>query len=330
MRRVLAVGEMLIDFTAVQTNTSVMQADAFTRNPGGAPANVAVAVARLGQAAAFAGCVGKDPFGAFLIQTLETLGVQTDHVHQVPGAHTSLAFVARHDGDPDYFFLRDPGADVLFGPNLAESLVLSSDTILHFGSNSLAEQPISEAVQQLVARAHTEGAIVSFDVNLRPAFWRKPDDTLRQCRMMAQEADLLKVNRDELLWLSGCGDVETGLRALGEWTDAVILCTLGSEGAVLALPKRSTGRDHPFDRVPAYPTTCVDATGAGDACIGALLAQLLECGVTRSELAVLQPEQWVAMSSFACAAAAVNVTRTGAMYAMPVRAEVEQVLGTSR
>ncbi|MCY0874886.1 MAG: carbohydrate kinase [Firmicutes bacterium] len=327
MGRVVAVGEMLIDFTALETDTSVLNAGAFTRNPGGAPANVAVAVAKLGQQAAFAGCVGEDPFGSFLIQTLVTYGVQTEQVFQVPAANTSLAFVARQSGDPDYFFVRNPGADVLFGPDLARQVAISAETILHFGSNSLAEQPIREAIMQLVERVHQAGAIVSFDVNLRPAFWRGQDgEALTLCRQMVMEADIVKVNRDELRWLAGKADIDEGLQVLGAWAPGLLLCTLGSEGAVLSVPDGLDPAARQVHRVAGFPADCVDATGAGDACIGALIAQLLERGVTRQGWATIEPTDWVSMTSFACAAAAVNVTRTGAIHAMPVRAEVEALL----
>jgi len=326
MRRVVTVGEMLIDFTAFEDNTSVMQASAFKRHPGGAPANVAVAVSRLGQPAAFAGCVGDDPFGRYLIETLEAFGVEADQTFQVPGVHTSLAFVARKDGDPDYFFVRNPGADVLFGPDLARQVSLTPETILHFGSNSLAEQPIEQAVTELVSRAQACGAIVSFDVNLRPAFWRlQEDEILDRCRKMATQADLLKVNRDELRWLSGCASVAEGLRELRTWSSAILLCTLGSEGAALGLD----GSELPL-RVAGFHAACVDATGAGDACIGALIAQLLARGVTKHDLSLITVDDWMKMTRFACAAASVNVTRTGAMFAMPVRAEVDAVLAASQ
>lgn len=322
MRRVVATGEMLIDFTALQADTLVQQAESFAKHPGGAPANVAVAVARLGQPAAFVGSVGEDPFGRYLTATLAEYGVATEHVFAVPGVATSLAFVARHRGDPDYFFVRNPGADVLLSPQLTERVELSAETILHFGSNSLAALPIREAIEELVQRAHACGALVSFDVNLRRAFWSARDEEIRSiCQDMARRVDLLKVNREELLWLSGCSEVDTAMHSLARDTAAIIVCTLGDEGAALL-----TSSTTQVQYIAGFPVTCVDATGAGDACIGALLAQLLERGATRATLGAIAKMQWQEMVSYACAAAACNVMRTGAMNAMPTRAEIEQLL----
>lgn len=329
MSRVLAVGELLIDFTAQSDNMTVAQAPGFSRNPGGAPANVAVAVARLGQSSAFVGCVGNDPFGGFLRETIAGFGVDATHVFTVPHEFTSLAFVARHGGDPDYFFLRNPGADVLLSPDLVRQVRLDGKTILHFGSNSLAEIPIREAITTLVARAHAEGAIVSFDVNLRRAFWHGTDDeVLAHCRDMARQADVLKVNREELFWLSGCDDVDRALQRLADVTDAAIVCTLGGDGAAICLrtPWGDENAVPMVRRVPGFASDCVDATGAGDACIGAILARLLDLGVDRAGLLTLTELDWYNLVRFGCACAAITVTRIGAMNAMPTANEVGAVL----
>lgn len=329
MSRVVAVGEMLIDFTAQSDNTTVAQAPGFSKNPGGAPANVAVAVARLGQSSAFVGCVGSDPFGDFLRETVASFGVDATHVFAVPHESTSLAFVARHGGDPDYFFLRNPGADVLLSPDLVRQIRLDARTILHFGSNSLAEVPIREAITTLVARAKAEGSIVSFDVNLRRAFWHVADsEVLAHCRDMAREADVLKVNREELFWLSGCDDVDQALQRLADVTRAVIVCTLGGDGAAICLRPPGSDENEPpiIRRVAGFASVCVDATGAGDACIGAILARLLELGVSRAGLSALTELDWSDLVRFGCACAAIAVTRIGAMNAMPSPSEVEAVL----
>ncbi|MCY0902051.1 MAG: carbohydrate kinase [Firmicutes bacterium] len=329
MSRVLAVGEMLIDFTAQSDNTTVAQTPGFSKNPGGAPANVAVAVARLGQSSAFVGCVGSDPFGDFLRESIAGYGVDVNYVFTIPHEFTSLAFVARHGGDPDYFFLRNPGADVLLSPALVRQIRLDAQTILHFGSNSLAEVPIREAITTLVARARDEESIVSFDVNLRRAFWNATDsEVLAHCREMAVEADVLKVNREELFWLSGCDDVDQALHRLTDVTRAVIVCTLGGDGAAICLqtPVGDESTAPTVRRVEGFASVNVDATGAGDACIGAILARLLELGVNRAGLSTLTELDWAHLVRFGCAAAAITVTRIGAMNAMPTFVEVEAVL----
>lgn len=201
----MAVGEALIDFTALDVNVPVGEATAFARNPGGGPANVAVAIARLGGHAGMIGCVGGDPFGEFLLRTLADYGVDTRHARAIPGYSTTLAFVARYKGEPDYFFVRNPGADVMLSSEHVANADIDGQTVLHFVSNALAALPIRHTLLELMARTKSAGGWLSFDVNLRPAFW-SGSDALEQAKHWCEEAfaqaDIVKLNRDELLWLS--------------------------------------------------------------------------------------------------------------------------------
>lgn len=359
--RVLALGELLIDFTATEADVDLGAARSFEKNPGGAPANVAVAVARLGGAAGFIGCVGDDVFGRYLLNVLRAEGVDVTDARAVGDAATSLAFVARRGGEPDYFFVRSPGADTLFSPDMADEVPLRRQDIIHFGSNSFAEQPIRSAAQRLLARADTVGAAISFDVNLRPAFWNTVDDAHPVCRELARRADVLKVNRDELFWLTGAETVDEGLERIAQWSVGLVCCTLGADGVALIAPSavgseplgdtpegadastggRAVGRA--VLRVPGFRVAPVDATGAGDALIGALLyaigsdhgeAQHVAAGVEASTadvdwkqtLARVSPERWRDYARFACAAAACNIGQKGAIRAMPTRSAVEEML----
>lgn len=323
MGRVITVGEMLIDFTATDMDVSVQEAHGFARNPGGAPANVAVAVARLGGEARFVGCVGDDPFGWYLRQTIEGYGVGTEHVRLTRDAATSLAFVARHHGEPDFFFVRNPGADALLSPNDVQQVELDASTVIHFGSNSLAQQPIRSAIEALVAKAKAVGAAVSFDVNLRPAFWRDEHEAYEVCLDLLPQVDILKVNQHELMWLSGEHDVTQAVAHLSTRTPAVILCTLGSRGAAVGR------RGWELSYVPSFPTTMVDATGAGDAFIGSVLYRLVADGLQGLGMGAVQGEQqglWRDYARFGCAAAAHNVTVQGAIDAMPTTTDVMRIL----
>ncbi|MHB1629206.1 MAG: carbohydrate kinase family protein [Bacilli bacterium] len=327
MRRVMAVGEALIDFTALDENVPVGEAAAFARNPGGGPANAAVAIARLGGQAEMIGCVGGDPFGEFLLRTLVDYGVDTRHARVMPGFSTTLAFVARHKGEPDYFFLRNPGADVLLSTEHVADVQFDGDTVLHFGSNALAALPIRQTLLEMMARTKSAGGWLSFDVNLRPAFWSGPD-ALEQakhwCEEAFKQADIVKVNRDELLWLSGQDDRAAdheadALRTLAERMPGVCVCTLGARGAMVL---HRDWRDPVI--VPAPHTLAVDTTGAGDAFIGALLFRLCSDPVRLEGLHRRSAEEWAADLHFANHASAISVTRQGAMTGMPTLAEVRE------
>lgn len=318
-QRIVTVGELLIDFTSLNENVTVKDSTSFEKNAGGAPANVAVAVSRLGGAAEFVGCVGKDPFGAFLRDAVAAYGVNTKHVYTVD-ATTTLAFVARHNGEPDYFFFRNPGSDTLLGEEHVEKVHLDEATIVHFGSNSLAVDPIRKATWSLVKRARQCGSIVSFDVNLRPAFWAQEQAALQASREMATQADLLKVNTDELLWLTGQPDVKQALSTLATMTDAIIFCTLGARGAAVM----AKGKTPLY--VDGFTSVVVDTTGAGDTFAGALLYGLSRDHVVRADLSTVSEAAWGQYVRFATAAAALNVTKKGAMAAMPSLEQVQAML----
>ncbi len=398
--RVLALGELLIDFTALDSDVDLGAARSFEKNPGGAPANVAVAVARLGGDAGFIGCVGDDAFGRYLLDVLRAERVDVADARAVADAATSLAFVARRGGEPDYFFVRSPGADTLFSPAMAEAVPLRRQDIIHFGSNSFAEQPIRSAAQRMLARADTVGAAVSFDVNLRPAFWGSIDEAHPICVELAQRADVLKVNRDELSWLTGADTVDEGLDRIAQLSAGLVCCTLGADGVALITPSaagagqqaapgagqqaaKGAGAKDPWEkdsgargaaesarsdsgvasghsdvqgeapgtravlRVPGFRVAPVDATGAGDALIGALLYAIGagDRGVQASggdvvgfvadrdwkhKLAQASREKWREYARFACAAAACNIGHKGAISAMPTRPAVQEMLSAAR
>lgn len=335
--RIITLGELLIDFMSLDDDTPLERVTRFARHAGGAPANVAVAAARLGARAAFAGCVGDDPFGRYLVDVLAGMGVETEHVSYV-GAATSLAFVAVHRGEPDYHFVRNPGADNLLTPSSIDRLPIDSGTILHFGSNSLASEPIRSAMMHLLGRAEKEGALVSFDVNLRPAFWTHIDEARELCRQVAARAQIVKVNRDELVWLSGAADIEAGLDAMRAMTGAAVVCTLGAKGSALAPAVfGGRGRGTPGSvgdagaratiHVPGMRATPVNTTGAGDAFIGALLYQLAadsggameadRADGPRARLAQAGKRDYEGWLRFAAAVAACHVEHPGVMDAMP-------------
>lgn len=318
--RVLAIGEALIDLIATEETESVAQARTFSRQAGGAPANVAVAVAKLGGQSEYLGALGSDPFGDFLMDTLTAYGVHTEHVMRVVQA-TSLAFVGRSHGESQYYFVRSPGADTQLDVAHVASVPITAEMIVHVGSNSLAVGPLREAVQSLLKRAKTVEALISFDVNLRRAFWSDDVDPLAICQTILPLVDVLKVNRDELLWLMPADDEHTAIMELARSTPAVIVSTLGSHGVLLY----RQGWEQPLE-VASRTVPVLDTTGAGDAFMGALLYGLAEEGISHAGLLAMDGAQWLNLCAFATAAAALTVGKIGAMSALPSLQEVNQLL----
>lgn len=305
---------MLIDF--IPCGKTPRGATLFAQNPGGAPANVLAAVSRLGGSAAFIGCVGEDPFGAFLRETLLACGIDDRSLVVAPATSTTLAFVHLDDrGERSFSFCRSPGADTLLSPgDLPDTL---ETRILHFGSLSLTAQPAREATLQAVRRARASGSLISFDPNYRAPLWQSESEAVAQMRAAAPLADIIKVSEEELPLLAGRDDPEQGARFLCGAGASLVFVSRGGAGALACCGAACVS-------LPAFEVPVEDTTGAGDAFVGAALYKLL--GKTRDSLRAMDSGELLALCSFAQAAAALSVTRSGAMPAMPSLTEVNDFL----
>lgn len=276
------LGEALIDFIPTDRNVPLSEATTFSRQAGGAPANVAVQAARLGGDARFIGKVGTDAFGHFLIRVLQDNGVDTSHVRQTDEAQTSLAFVSQVEEDENPFtFYRDPAADQLLRPEEVPASALSSPGIFHFCSVSLTTEPVRSATLHAVETARSQGLLISFDPNIRPPLWTSLDAAKAQIRPLLASAHLVKVSRSELQVLmdTDSEDVETwGRRLLDRYEIPLLIVTLGSEGCHFVTPEIS-------GTVSAPRVQPVDPTGAGDSLAGAMLYRLAAQDVTPQMLA---------------------------------------------
>src|ERR687891_97912 len=207
MADVICLGEVLIDFVPTVTPTTLIEAPAFKKAPGGAPANVAVALARLDRPSAFMGMTGDDPFGRFLQLTLAEAGVDTGPLRFTREARTALAFVSlRADGDREFMFYRHPSADMLFEPVELDAQAIQGAKLLHYGTISLISEPSRSATLHAIELAKDAGCIVSCDPNLRLALW--PDRAAARdglLHAMAQ-AQVVKLSDDELRFLTGSDD----------------------------------------------------------------------------------------------------------------------------
>ena len=317
MYDVIALGELLIDFTA--GGTSGQGNPLFEANPGGAPCNVLAMLAKLGRRCAFLGKVGEDMFGRQLKAAIEAAGIDRRGLMLDPRANTTLAFVRNApDGDREFSFYRDPGADELLREEELPGDLLGETRIFHVGSLSLTREPVRSATVVAAALARSGGALISFDPNLRPSLWPSLDAAREQMLWGCSVCGVLKVAEEELSFLTGCQGLEEGSRALRSRFPHIrlLLVTQGALGSTAFLGDMSVF-------CPAYPQrTVVDTTGAGDTFCGCCLHYLLDHGLEALEEAGLGE-----MLRFANAAAGLITTRRGALRSMPEFADIQRVTG---
>ncbi len=311
MNTLYAIGEMLIDFTARETGVLEI-AENFHKNAGGAPANVAVCVAKLGKRASIITKLGKDPFGNFLVNTLAQDNVGTQYVFRTGKANTALAFVSRDEkGERSFSFYRNPSADMLLEEEEVSAIPFRAGDILHFGSVDLCDAPVRKAHIAAIRRAREAGALVSFDPNLRYNLWESADELLRVVREFIPSADILKVSEEELLDITGIEDEKQAVGSLFRGNVKLIFVTKGKGGA--SAYTKTLSAWEPTDTQSAV----VDTTGAGDSFIGAVLYQLLG-----REMRPFTAEELSAIMRVANRVATIVVSREGAIPAMPTHDEV--------
>ncbi|NZA26877.1 carbohydrate kinase [Luteimonas sp. SJ-92] len=328
MRKIICFGEALIDFFA-QPAATPDTPRAFVQHAGGAPANVAVAAARLGAPAQFVGALGADMFGEFLLDSLRAAGVGTDYVVRTDAAPTALAFVALdHEGERSFSFYRPPAADLMFRAEHFVAACFADAGAFHVCSNSLTEEAIAEATLDGMRMARDNGVLVSMDLNLRPMLWPIGVDPRPYLWRALQAADVVKLARNELDYLAeGFGGGDAGERAvLQRLFEGAAQWVIVTDGPA---PKRWYGRGGETGELTGFRVKAIDTTAAGDAFVGGLLFHLAEAGIDAGRLPafVRDREAVVRALRFAAAVGALAVTRNGAFSAMPDRAEVQRLLG---
>ena len=317
MYDVVALGELLIDFTA--SGSSGQGNPLFEANPGGAPCNVLAMLAKLGRRCAFVGKVGRDMFGRMLEDAIQEVGIDSRGLVLDPGANTTLAFVRNApDGDREFSFYRDPGADELLTREELPEELLQGARIFHFGSLSLTREPARSATRSAVELARSGGALISFDPNLRASLWPSLEAAREQMLWGCSVCDILKVAEEELSFLTGCEGLEEGSRAIRSRFPNIrlLLVTQGKTGSVAFWGELSLF-------CPAYPqSNTVDTTGAGDTFCGCCLHYVLNHG-----LEALREEDLGEMLRFANAAAGLITTKKGAIRSMPELSDIQRVIG---
>lgn len=322
MRSILCFGEALIDFHAEGRDPHGYPR-AFVPFAGGAPANVAVAVAKLGGVARFAGMLGTDLFGDLLLDSLQHAGVDTRDVARTGEANTALAFVALDaHGERSFSFYRPPSADLLFRPEHFRADAFADTAVFHVCSNSMTEPDAAETTREGMRRARTAGALVSFDLNLRPALWPLDVDARPQVWPALDLADLVKLSAEEFAWLAVDGEAAV-LDRLWQGRTRLLVVTDGP-GPLRWFHPDAEGE------LPAYRVPAVDSTAAGDAFVGGLLQQLAEqeIGAAGLDALVATLPRLHATLRHAAAAGALAVTRQGSFTSLPTTDEVHAFMAS--
>lgn len=323
MPNVIALGELLIDFVPTVSGVTLIEAPAFKKAPGGAPANVAAGLAKLGISAGFMGKVGDDPFGHFLAQTLIDAGVDTAALLFSSEARTALAFVSlRADGEREFSFYRHPSADMLYRPDEVNTGYIRTAKVLHYGSISLIGEPSRSATLLAVETARSAGLLVSYDPNLRLSLWPSAEAAREGMMLGWPLAQVIKVSAEELAFLSGKDDpwtghqdwLEAGARRLWHPGLRLLIVTLGKDGCAYVTPQFS-------GTVASFAVKPVDTTGAGDGFVAGLLKGLVEHPHADQDEARLRD-----ICRYANAVGALATTRRGAIPALPVARQVDRFL----
>ena len=308
---ITTIGEILIDLT--QSGKTEQGIPKFDANPGGAPANLAVAAARLGARTAFIGRVGNDSFGDYLKRCLAENGVDVRGMSVDEKARTTLAVVALDErGERTFSFYRDPSADVNLSMEHVPMELLGGTKVLHFGSVSLTAEPARTATLEAARTAKASGAYVSYDPNYRASLWPDEETAVRNMTEPLTMVDILKVSDEELPLLTGCTDPEKGSARLTDQGVRLVLVTLGAHGAFYRF-------DGHTGHVPGVPCVVGDTNGSGDTFFGAALSQLVKL----DSLGQLTVPELKRILAFANKAASITTSRHGAIPAMPTLAEVE-------
>ena len=311
--KITTIGEVLIDLTQMENDAT--GDPCFVAHPGGAPANVAAAAAKLGCESSFVGCIGDDSFGRFLRNTLENCGVGTTGLQTTDMASTTIALVT-HDGggERSFSFLRKPGADQLINEELACDAVRGTG-ILHFGSVSLTDEPCRSATVAAVKAAKESGSLISYDPNYRDTLWPDTETAKIHIREVLPLCDIVKISEEEIKLLTDEVFAAVAAEKLFKQGIKLIIVTLGSKGALWYF-------DGQCGIVEGFRSKVADTNGAGDTFWGAVLS----CIARHGGLSDLKPEDIAKFVKFANMAASLSVRKHGAIPAMPYLNEVEEAL----
>lgn len=309
---VVALGELLIDFT--ENDTSGQGNPVYEANPGGAPCNVLSMLNRLGHQTAFLGKVGNDIFGRQLRSTVESAGINVEGLLTDEDVRTTLAFVeTKPDGDRDFSFYRNPGADMMLREEEVRDDIIAAGKIFHFGTLSMTNEPVRSATKHAIAVAKENGALISFDPNIREPLWKDMEEAKEQTAYGLSVCDILKISDNEIQWFSGKEDYTEGIRMLQQtYQIPLILLSMGRDGS------RAYYKNMIVEVTAFLQKNTIETTGAGDTFGACCLHYILQYGLME-----LTEQQLKDMLTFANAAASIITTRKGALRVMPSLEEIQ-------
>ncbi|MCI9124103.1 MAG: carbohydrate kinase [Eubacterium sp.] len=312
---VVALGELLIDFT--ENGISSQGNPILEANPGGAPCNVLAILNKLGKKTAFIGKVGNDNFGKMLAKEVEKSGTDVTNLVFDDQVRTTLAFVhTEPDGDRDFSFYRNPGADMMLKKEEVMEEVIKGGKIFHFGTLSSTHEQVREATRFAIDTAKRSGLLISFDPNLREPLWDSLEHAKREIEYGLGKCDILKISDNEVEFLTGTSDYAKGAAILRERYDIPLMfVTLGKAGS------RAYYKDLAVEVKPFLQEHTIETTGAGDTFGGCALNYVLEHGLEN-----LTEENLTELLTFANAGASIITTRKGALRVMPSREEIENLI----
>lgn len=310
MKKIAAIGELLIDFVPREKGCALSDVVHFERVAGGAPANVVTAVSKLGGNGVMISQVGCDAFGTHIIRELEKSGVDTHYVFRTKQANTGLAFVSlAADGNREFSFFRNPSADLYLSAEQMEPAMLEDTAVLHFCSVDLVDWPVRKAHERLIALAKERGVIVSFDPNVRLPLWETPEACQQAIREFLPLADIIKLSDEELEFVTGCDNEAAAAKKLLESNCRMLILTKGAAGS-------SVYTRHAEAHISAVSVDeVVDTTGAGDSFAGSFLFQLVEKQISLDGLDALTAEQLHQLLTFSANYAALTIGKKGAVMA---------------
>lgn len=316
---VIALGELLIDMT--DNGLSEQGNTLFEANPGGAPCNVLAMLRKLNHKVGFIGKVGDDIFGHKLKDVLNDVGIDTDNLLIDKDCRTTLAFVETHaDGDRSFSFYRNPGADMMLQKEDINEKLLEQTKIFHFGTLSMTHEDVRQATMYAVETVKKNGAIISFDPNIREMLWESLETAKEQVHYGLKMCDILKISDNEIQWLTGEQDFTAGVKKIrAEYDIPLILVSMGKDGSRAYYLEEGSSEIFVEEKAVLQKNT-IETTGAGDTFMGCILHFILQKGLKGLKQADLS-----GMLQFANAAASVITTRKGALRVMPNLQEIEKM-----
>ncbi|HEX7064006.1 MAG TPA: aminoimidazole riboside kinase [Bacillales bacterium] len=309
---IICFGEALIDFIPTDSTNLI-----YEKCPGGAPANVAVGLAKLGVDTMFVGKVGDDVLGKFLRQTLRDYKVDVSKMVLSDEAKTGLTFVTLDgNGERSFDFYIEPSADQLLREDEVDRAIFENRNLLHIGSISLIREPVRGATKQAIRLAKQAGMRLSFDPNIRMSLWGNEQQARDAILEVLPDVDALKISEEELVFITGSENIEKGIQALRQYEIPLIFVTCGAQGSRIFSEKGSV-------RVSAMKVEAVDTTGAGDAYVSGMLFGLNQ---VEKSLRSITEDEMERIGQFASVSGALAASQKGAMTALPVLNEVEGFL----